>query len=1327
MFSKTIGASIPTNCEVGPGTNPSSDVLVDNRVFPNQLIDWESFRTSDNNFLRYSLSQILEPKMKASNFLNKDIGKSVNSLLQGLLTVLSIHSENRMLKKFRKNNSTIFKEQGTTHATTDISSSKFRFDYEKETSHMYSLVDQVISSTREILDFSSYWKYAKDLVNEPMNQFQDYPEPSKIKFTGKFGKFFKSRTHKGARKKSNLTLWSNWSMTKRACEALPKTMIYEQFKKHVHSMTSEDVLCQTELEELMNGIKPILDDLIANTSSSFCDLIDQFSSIHKLYDQPISTSACLENNSSRGGASTLLQAVMYLKFFNIEPSYFDLLINKIKTHTDIEVGTLLDYLESEGRDNFNNLCQSEEYNRSDYNPFNLNNDKKYKGHVSWFDTNGILHDKDHKNNGRLGNFSSSNTWSHNPSNTIPSNDPRDHTGLTVENYLHYIEEDTEQKSKIDSVSEAFGLEDPDEIDQFIQNRVRTLILSIPELKSIKECHGTELVKKKPFYGLQHNYFSSMISPLREFQPIVEAEINSFGTDRGSLRTVVHGLLEPLKVRVITKGAALPYWLTKGFQLLLHKGLKKLTPFRLIGEEINTKHLEEMASYYTLNSYYAYEPHRLSWFSGDYQSSTDALSTSLSKSIMSYLFLGYKNSFLNKNIDRKNNNSHNMDLINNYHRLCESSTFNQVIKYKELPYTGTLDVGIDGVTPTGVEEEEEGADEGLIKEEDPELVAESDRINEEQFQAWERLKKDSEEHCKEVAKTGLNPNFKILAKGAAFCLTQNNGQLMGSLLSFPLLCLVNMTLYLAATKFTRPRPNHGEKDTYSDVIINGDDILYIGVTYTKDEPDYENCDNWSRHSSIGERLGLKMSPGKSFRSRTFAQINSCNFYCPIGNLDLKRVWTKNKCSQPLRPNADIYVNDKGEDCFFGLPSNYRSLVLSSIDRIPSFPVGLFWGKQKSMGRVTGSSSQEEAEILRRRPMTSVIDKIFDNLPIPDFKIKSYWLVHYHYNRKSIDLEKKNRNLFLPRSLGGLGQKPIEGFSYDITPLQYLTGIVGLQLILGGLDSNVKLVERSKNESGVPIGREIKESTDLLSMIHTGSSYNKFDTDYNRNERLNLINTYKVCYQSLACFPKLQDNLELEMLRERDIKDPKYKNFVKKYHPNSLKIFSYGFSLFRKFFNTIGINEDLLSHVELQDACQPYHLGLKSENKFNKSDQQMVTSFLDVTCMFEGLNEDQQEGWSGYFKDYMAGGSKSLWVPEQGLETDSCQSYQPLQLSNIFEWVDRMSLRNQDSPFTIEECHTNSLNFNKNAFKEQQENDFRETLREDREDPEACPSEEEAGSN
>jgi len=93
--------------------------------------------------------------------------------------------------------------------------------------------------------------------------------------------------------------------------------------------------------------------------------------------------------------------------------------------------------------------------------------------------------------------------------------------------------------------------------------------------------------------------------------------------------------------------------------------------------------------------------------------------------------------------------------------------------------------------------------------------------------------------------------------------QVHGQLMGSPISFPILCLVNLAVFRAAYRKRFPQWRGRISDL--PVIINGDDIAFVG--------DLDLIRIWQ---DLVPRAGLKPSLGKNFVSKEFVQINS-EFY------------------------------------------------------------------------------------------------------------------------------------------------------------------------------------------------------------------------------------------------------------------------------------------------------------------------------------------------------------------------------------------------------------------------------------------------------------------
>jgi hypothetical protein len=221
--------------------------------------------------------------------------------------------------------------------------------------------------------------------------------------------------------------------------------------------------------------------------------------------------------------------------------------------------------------------------------------------------------------------------------------------------------------------------------------------------------------------------------------------------------VVSAVLEPLKVRLITKTNAFANVLVQPLQKAMWKHLVREPQFALIGEPLRTDHLygilEREASM-------GWSEPDMMWVSGDYSAATDGLDIDLTKQIFERFVTVWKTDFLVQTIARR------------------------VLYEQELQY--------------------------------PE---------------W----------------TGLDP------------VLQQNGQLMGSILSFPVLCIANLLCYWQAMELY-----HRRKIALRNlpVLINGDDILFRAT------PKFYEL--WKKTVALA---GFKLSIGKNYIHPTFFTINS----------------------------------------------------------------------------------------------------------------------------------------------------------------------------------------------------------------------------------------------------------------------------------------------------------------------------------------------------------------------------------------------------------------------------------------------------------------------
>lgn len=248
------------------------------------------------------------------------------------------------------------------------------------------------------------------------------------------------------------------------------------------------------------------------------------------------------------------------------------------------------------------------------------------------------------------------------------------------------------------------------------------------------------------------------------------------------------ILEPLKVRIITKPGVFDYTRLRTVQKKLWAKLSILKPFHLIkgwdADLVVTRFVGE-------NNW---EPGEF-WNSGDYSAATDKLRGYVSECVLD----------------------------------CIASTFEDPIALAEAYRTMT----------------------GCVIE-------------------WDKVPLPADNNVFMGYKSKLGKNYTRFVKSFTrswrerWGLTegvQTNGQLMGNVLSFPILCLANyMTYHLSMEKY------HQREFRFNDlkdkVLINGDDILF--------KTDRKLFNIWRQ---ISADFGFEMSAGKNLVSDDIIQINS----------------------------------------------------------------------------------------------------------------------------------------------------------------------------------------------------------------------------------------------------------------------------------------------------------------------------------------------------------------------------------------------------------------------------------------------------------------------
>jgi len=251
--------------------------------------------------------------------------------------------------------------------------------------------------------------------------------------------------------------------------------------------------------------------------------------------------------------------------------------------------------------------------------------------------------------------------------------------------------------------------------------------------------------------------------------------------------MIQGILEPLKVRVISKGPAVPYYAVKSVQKAMNKAIRGISCFSLTGKTFDVTSLIPLME--------KAEP-GFEWASVDYSGATDNLSWKYSGPIFERII---------------------HHLPREIKGICRL-----VLGMHELHYPPGTDFLACKTHGSVVDHECDGHDE-----------------------------------C-----------YDCRMEGDPLSGMQTSGQLMGSPLSFPVLCLANIGVYLRNCQDFQV--GWSDEERLGHVLVNGDDMIYACPPRS-----------WATHIEIARRVGLEMSPGKSYLHSTYGNINSAAFHYPIG--------------------------------------------------------------------------------------------------------------------------------------------------------------------------------------------------------------------------------------------------------------------------------------------------------------------------------------------------------------------------------------------------------------------------------------------------------------
>lgn len=395
-----------------------------------------------------------------------------------------------------------------------------------------------------------------------------------------------------------------------------------------------------------------------------------------------------------------------------------------------------------------------------------------------------------------------------------------------------------------------------------------------------------------------------------------------------LMATVATVIEPLKVRVLTKGEAVPQYLAKPLQKAMWGALKNLKPFELIGREIDTQQVNSVFETMVEDGNNLYNDavtidvdkkgnenyslnQKMFWNSGDFSRATDGLNPWLSQAILKRVLAAVKVPLW-------------------YADMCLRDLGNHLFDYGKN----------------------------------------SDRA----------------------------PVF------------QKKGQLMGSVVSFPILCIMNMVGYMLSVKANKL--NHKFSRILSSerghvyakrlinnlaVKINGDDILFI-----TDDRGYRE---WKE--IILPHLGFTLSIGKNLVSREFCTMNSRMFR-------FKRNSYKKVVEKVEVELSNLYKEEEGK-----LWSRKEIITVETIDceEVPFLNLSLLKGQGKT------SSGNEVV------PLWDHHNKCYDSAN--NKEMMTYFF--FRHNEEKIAEMTSNGfyNLYLPRSLGGCG---FSGRPKSVTPHQ-----------------------------------------------------------------------------------------------------------------------------------------------------------------------------------------------------------------------------------------------------------------------------------------------------
>jgi len=380
-----------------------------------------------------------------------------------------------------------------------------------------------------------------------------------------------------------------------------------------------------------------------------------------------------------------------------------------------------------------------------------------------------------------------------------------------------------------------------------------------------------------------------------------------------IKCTIQAVLEPMKVRVISKGEALPYYTCRPLQKALHTSMRHLDCFRLIGRPFSPTDMLDLKEKAASTD---------QWFSIDYSAATDGLSWRYAGRIFKFL-IG--------------------NLPKTQYDLAMSVLGPHALHY---PVKGGRDVIFRGI--------------------------------------------------------------------------QQNGQLMGSILSFPILCLANLGVYLAVT--AQAQQGWTDVERLRHVLVNGDDMVYAA-----------DKSLWERHVETAGKVGLEMSVGKAYQHREYANINSTSVHLAldkpnatpwqINYLNAGLFFGQHKVQERV-DTGDLTVSEDGLNCRIAEPEQVAYLLGAA-----------HLGQDPAKGLAVNLNVLLDGSLPGRQ--TSLLKRFL--LEHPEDLRRECSMVVKVRGRPHL----ATRNLFLPLSLGGMGVNAPCGWKYEVKPVQQQIALACLE--------------------------------------------------------------------------------------------------------------------------------------------------------------------------------------------------------------------------------------------------------------------------------------------